>query len=128
MDNSAAYIIMILSPILWLVSKLSIHYTIVYENIRKKHSKSYIRKNRSSALNGYFLLDYKNEINGLLFYANLVLGVMVIAGFAGSIVYLILAVLRYKLRIIVIPTIVCGIDIFLAAARTVRLIFDKLKK
>ncbi len=128
MDNAAAYIIMILSPVFWLVSKLSIHYTILYENIRKNHSRSYIRKNRGSTINEYFLLDYKNEINGLLFYANLILGIMVIIGFAGSIVYLILAVLRYKLRIIIIPTIVCCIDIFLAAARTVRLIFDKLKK
>ena len=128
MDNFAAYMIMILSPFFWLVSKLSIHYTILYDYVRKNHSKSYIKKNRRNLVDGYFMWDYKNEISSMLYYTNMALGVMVIIGFAGSIVYLSLATVGYRIKLIVIPTIVCYFDIFLGVARIVRLIFDKKAK
>ena len=45
MDNAAAYLIMILSPVFWLIMKLSVQYAMVYENPKKKMSRSFLRKN-----------------------------------------------------------------------------------
>lgn len=128
MDNSAAYLIMILSPLLWLVSKLSVHYTIMYDIIRKKHSKSYVKKNSGNLFEKYFLWNFKNEIKPLPFYSNALLGLLVIIGSVSSIVYLFLAAIGYELHIFILPTIVCWFDIFLCTMRIFRQISDRLTK
>ena len=126
MDNSVAYIIMILSPFLWLVSKLSVHYTIMYDYMRKQHSKSYIKKKGGSIVERYFLTNFKSEINILLFYLNMFLGILVILGFVTSIIYMFLATVSYELHIIIIPKIVCYLDITLVIIRIIRLIDEKI--
>lgn len=128
MDNLAAYLIMILSPLLWLVSKLSVHYTIMYDIIRKKHSRSFVKKNGGSLFKRYFLWNFKDEIKFIPFYSHAILGILVMIGFASSIVYLMLAAVGHELHITILPIIVCWFDIFLGIARVVRLISDRLTK
>ena len=126
--NSTYYAIVVISVFLAWLEKVSVHATAEYDFLRKQHSKSYIRKNKGSFWNFYFLMNFKNELPKFWFYCNFILGIWLFISAAASIIYGILWICGHQLSIILIPDIFCAIDIFLSCFRIVRIIIGHFKE
>lgn len=126
MDDNTAYCLMILSPMLFLVSKLSVHYIIVNDILRMKHSKTFILKNKGTFFESFFLLKFKNEISRLLYYLNVFLGILLLIGIVLSLLYFVLWIIGYQIRCFVVPYSIMCVDILLVVIRIIRLIYEKL--
>ena len=86
MDNTAAYFIMILSPFLWFIMKLSVQYKMLYEMPKKKISKSFMKKAKGNIWSSFFSWKLKDRLNPFLFYFHAFLSIMVLIGIFQSIV------------------------------------------
>ncbi len=119
------YLIMILSPLFFLISKLSLQYSILYDNLRKKHSKTYIRKSKGNLFKSFFLINFKKDIKIGLYLSNIIIGVLFILSVFISIIYLFLWIVDYDLQSYIIPNLTIRIILVLAFLRVIRLIYDK---
>ena len=102
MDITAAYLIMILTPFTFLITKLSIHYE-CYEYLRKNHSKSYIRKNKGKFIQSFFMITFRKELNNFYYYVNFLYGIFLVTSLVLAITYLVLWIFGYELRFLEIP-------------------------
>lgn len=126
MDITANYCIMILSPVFFWIMKITFSYEI-YETLRKKHSKSYIKKHKGNFLQRYFYFNFKSEINKVLYYFHFVLCILCILGIFFGIVYLLFWCVGYNLKYPVISDIVMYFDITLSIVRIGYHIYCKIK-
>lgn len=122
------YIIIILSPVMYAVSFISIRYIIVEEQLRKHHSKTYMRKNKKSFFNHYFLWSYKSEIKKIYYFVYVYLALLLLAGTIVAIIYIIFCIIGYKTESTLIIYSCVFTDIVLAVAREIRQIYTKFFK
>lgn len=125
--DTTHYLIIILSPIVVLLTKLSIKYTIIHNILRRKHSKTFLKKNRGNIVEEYFCLKYKNEI-GLWFYLNFSAGLLLFLEILLALVYSFLWAAGHTLKLVIIPYIVIIVDLTLVYIRFIRQIIDKILK
>ena len=98
-----------------------------FDNLRKKHSKTYIRKNKGGLFNIFFLINFRNDIKKDLYIYNIVVGFLLIFSMIGSIVYLILWISGYELKLHIMPDLTVRIIILFTYLRLLRLILDKIR-
>lgn len=102
MEQSTAYFIMILLPVIPWFLKLTISYKIHYKT-PKLNVKKFYKKNKSSFVKRYFYTDLKQRINPLIYSANYIVGCLLILDVFISLIYLILAICQYELSNFIIP-------------------------
>ncbi len=131
MEQSTAYSIMLFLPVIPWFLKLTISYKIRYKTPKLNVEKFY-KKNKSSFIKRYFYCDLKDRIHPLIYYANFLAGCLLAFSILLSMIYLILAIFRYKLSILLIPKSFTWISVVLTVILiifgTLDIIDDKLKK
>ena len=127
MDNAAAYLIMILSPVFWLIMKLSVQYAMVYENPKKKLSRSFLRKNSGGFWASFFSWNIRDRVGCFRFYFHIVLSVIVLLGVFQMITYSVLAMIGHALQTEMPVWITVYLDIALSLIRTGMIFRAKIK-
>lgn len=128
MDNGVIFCIMIFSPIVFLISKLSIHYTIIFDILREKHSKTFIKKHKGSFIQSYFVYNFKKEIGKGWFLINALLGILLLISLIFAFIYFILFVFDYHFQSTAIPELVLRLDVILTYFHVISLIYNKFVK
>ena len=113
---------------MYAVSFISVRYIIVEEQLRKRHSKTYMRKNKKSFFNHYFLWSYKNEIKKIYYFVYFYLALLLLAGIIVAIVYLVFWIIGHKTESTLVVYSCVFTDIILAVSREVRQIYTKFFK
>lgn len=108
--------------------KLSVQYKMLYETPKKKISKSFVKKAKGNIWSSFFSWKLKDRLNPFWFYFHAFLSIMVLIGAFQSVVYVILAIARYKLHEETIIWAVVYLDIVLSLIRILEQIFGKLKR
>lgn len=128
MEQSTAYLIMILLPIIPWFLKITISYKIHYKTPKLNVEKFY-RKNKTSYIKRFFYTDLKRQIQPFVYYANFSVGCVLILSILLSVLYLFLAIIRYELSIFVIQYIATYItlivSVILLVFGTIELFDDK---
>ena len=104
MEQSTAYLIMILFPVIPWFLKFTISYKIRYKTPKLNVDKFY-KKNKTSFIKKYFYVDFKKRLNPTIFYSNLAIGCILLLSILISLVYLLLAVCKYTLSFFVLQYI-----------------------
>ncbi len=104
MEQSTAYLIMILFPVIPWFLKLTVSYKIRYKTPKVNVEKHY-KKNKASFIKRYFYVDLKKRLTPTIFYSNLVIGCILLLSILVSLVYLLLAVCKYTLSVFVLQYI-----------------------
>ena len=126
MSDSAAYLLMILSPIALFVPYLNIRYSIVYSVLRKKHSKTYLKKNKGPFWNWVFFCGYKKEIGRGWYFVNTAAVLLEMLSLLFAVVYLVLWMAGHTLQIAWIPWIWAYGIIVIYGLYVIKLLSDKL--
>lgn len=118
---------MILSPLFWLIMKLSVQYAMVYEKPKKKMSRSFLKKNSGGFWASFFSWNIRDRVSGFRFYFHFVLSVIVLLGVFQMITYSVLAMIGYELRTEMPVWITVYLDIALSLIRTGMIFGAKIK-
>ena len=128
MEQSTAYLIMILFPIIPWFLKLTISYKIRYKTSKVNVDKFY-KKNKTSFIKKYFYTALKPRLKPIVYYSNIVVGVILLLSILVSLIYLCLAICKYTLSIFILPYIgmysTIILTILLLIFGTMELIDDK---
>lgn len=131
MEQSTAYLIMILFPIIPCFLKLTISYKIRYKTPKVNVDKFY-KKNKTSFIKKYFYIALKPRLHPIVYYGNFVVGSILLLNILVSLIYLCLAICKYTLSIFILPHICmyCTIilTVLLLIFGTMEIIDDKTKK
>ena len=130
-EQSTAYLVMILFPVICWLFKITISYEIRYEMLKLNVDK-FFKKHKSSFFNKFFYVDLKQYIPPFSYYTNFLSGCLLLLSVLLSLIYLLLAILGYKLSVEVIPKITTYISLILGAilmiSGTIKTINDKFSK
>ena len=96
MEQSTAYLIMILFPVIPWFLKLTISYKIRYK-IPKLNVDKFYKKNKTSFIKKFFYTDLKQRIKPTVYYSNLIAGCILLLSILVSLVYLFLALCKHTL-------------------------------
>ena len=96
MEQSTAYLIMILFPVIPWFLKLTISYKIRYK-IPKLNVDKFYKKNKTSFIKKFFYTDLKQRIKPTVYYSNLIAGFILLLSILVSLVYLFLALCKHTL-------------------------------
>ena len=113
MEQSTAYLVMLLSPIIPCLFKLGVSYRIRYKT-PKLNVEKYYKKNKKNFLRKFFFLDLRQRIHPIIYFANYLLGVILMVFVSLSVIYAFLWLFRYELRFFVIPQVTSYISLILA--------------
>lgn len=125
MDINAAYLIVILTPFTFLITKLSIHYE-CYEYIRKSHSKSYIRKNKGNFIQNFFMITFRKELNNFYYYVNFLYGIFLATSLVFGMAYFMMWIFGYELRFLEIPYLVAIVNLIVWFIHLLNIVRNKL--
>mgnify|MGYP003291408012 CR=1 FL=1 len=131
MEQSTAYLIMILFPVVPWLLKLTISYKIRYKTPKLNVEKFY-KKNKTPFIKKYFYVELKKRLNPTVFYSNLIVGCILLLGIPVSLVYLLLAICKHTLSafflqyIAMYSTII--LTVFLLIFGTIEMIDDRKQK
>lgn len=112
MEQSTAYFIMILLPVVPWLLKLILSYKIRYKTPKLNVDRFY-KKRKSSFLRKFFYAEIKSYISQELFLSNLLTGSLLLLCVFVSALYVILAMCRYVLSCFIIPTIAMYVTVVL---------------
>ncbi len=126
MSDLAAYLVIVLSPVVLLVPYLNIRYSIVYSVLRKKHSKTYLKKNKGTFWNWLFFCGYKKEIGRGWYFVNAAAVLLEMLSLLFAAVYLVLWVIGHTLQIVWIPWVWVDGIIVIYGLYVIKLLYDKL--
>jgi hypothetical protein len=128
MEQSTAYLILILLPVVPWLLKLTLSYRIRYKTPKLNVDKFY-KKRKSSFLRKFFYVEIKSYISQVLFWGNLLIGSLLLLCALVSALYIVLAMCRYVLSCFIIPTIAMyvtvGLIVMLLIIGTHELFDDK---
>ena len=131
MEQSTAYLIMILFPMIPWLLKLTVSYKIRYKTHKLNVDKFY-KKNKTSFISRYFYIDLKNRLTPNIFYCNMVLGCILLLSILVSLIYLCLALCKHTLSNFFLPYIffysTIILTILLLIFGTLEIIDDKKTK
>ena len=131
MEQSTAYLLIFLSPIIILLSKLTVSYRIRYNTIKLDVDK-FFKKHKTSFWNRFFYIELKSKIPPILYISNLALGILMILLCSTALVYFALFLFQYQLKIIIIPQIIMHVDVVLTVlliiTGVIEFIDEKIKK
>ena len=131
MEQSTAYLIMILFPVIPWFFKLTISYKIRYKTPKLNVDKFY-KKNKTSFIKKFFYTDLKQRIKPVTFYCNLVAGFMLLLSIFVSLVYLLLAICKHTLSLFFLQYIAMYstmvLTILLLVFGTIEIIDDRKPK
>ena len=131
MEQSTAYLIMILFPVIPWFLKLTISYRIRYKTTKVNVDKFY-KKNKTSFIKKYFYIALKPRLKPLVYYGNIVVGSILLLSILVSLIYLCLAICKYTLSIFILPYICMYstiiLTVLLLILGTVEIIDDNAKK
>ena len=102
MEQSTAYLMMIFLPVIPWFLKITVSYRIRYKTPKLKADKFY-KKHKTSFVKKFFYTDLKSKIQPFAYYANFLLGCLLMASILLSVIYLILAIFKYTLSVFWIP-------------------------
>lgn len=123
MEQSTAYILVILSPIIAWSLKMRISYKIRYETTRKNIN-NFFKKNKTPFLKRYFYTDLKSLIPSSLYITNFLLGLLLISLVAISFIYFLLFTFGRTLKFLIIPKSIFYLDLVLASILMITGIID----
>lgn len=126
MDSSVLYGIMVFSPIIFWIAKVSLSYRIQYDLLPRKHGKYFIKRNKTGFYNGYLCMCFRKSLPFLVFTLNLFLGWWLILSTLASIVYLLLWLFGHQIQYVMIPSIQMKIAILTWYIHVVLIIIDKI--
>ena len=131
MEQSTAYLIMILFPVIPWFLKLTISYRIRYKTTKMNVDKFY-KKNKTSFIKKYFYIALKPRLTPLVYYGNIVVGSILLLSILVSLIYLCLAIYKYTLSIFILPYICMYstiiLTVLLLILGTVEIIDENAKK
>ena len=102
MDQSTAYLVMIFFPLIPWFLKLTISYKIRYK-IPKLNVEKFYKKNKSPFIKKFFYTDLRRRMPSLIYFANYLIGCLLLLSVLLSLIYLILVICQYKLSYFIIP-------------------------
>ena len=131
MEQSNAYLIMILFPVIPWFLKLTISYKIRYKT-RGVNVDKFYKKNKTSFIKKYFYIAFKPRLTPFVYYGNIVVGSILLLSILVSLIYLCLAICKYTLSIFILPYICMYstiiLTVLLLILGTVEIIDDNAKK
>ena len=127
MDNTAAYCLMVFSPILFIQLWLNIRYDIQYVHLRGKHSKTYLEKNRGSFWEWLFYKNFQNELDKGQYLSHSALLWLVMISLVVAMVYGVLYLAKHQIQYYWIPRLYAELDIVVANLFVLKNIHDKVK-
>ena len=131
MEQSTAYLIMILFPVIPWFLKLTISYKIRYKTPRLNVDKFY-KKNKTSFIKKFFYSNFKQRLKLTTYYCNLVMGCILLLSIFVSLVYLLLAICKHTLSAFFLQYIVMystiALTIILLIFGTIEIIDDRKPK
>lgn len=128
MTDTAAYLIIMLSPMVYALLMLNIRYTIVYTVLRKKHSHTYLKKHRGRFLERVYFRKFKTEISFPLYCANWFLSVFTVSSILISLICLLVCVLSNSTHLKLIAQWYLKADVLFILVLTIKQIYDRLLK
>jgi hypothetical protein len=128
MTYTAAYLIIILSPMVYLLLVLNIRYTIIYDVLRKKHSDTYLKKHMGGFWGKVYFRHFKTEISLPLYYANWFVTIFTASSVLISSVCLLVCVFGSSTQLKMIAHWYLKADVLFVLALTIKQIYDKLAK
>lgn len=102
MEQSTAYLIMILSPVIPWLLKLTVSYRIRYKTPKINIDK-FFKKKKTPFWNRFFYTELRKYIPLHAFIFNLILGCVLIGLIIVSIIYMILLMCGHKIMVLCIP-------------------------
>ena len=131
MEQSTAYLMMIFLPVIPWFLKITVSYRIRYKTPKLKVDKFY-KKHKTSFAKKFFYTDLKSKIQPFAYYANFLIGCLLLASVLLSVVYLILAIFKYTLSVFWIPYVAMYVTlilaVFLIVYGTIEIIDDRRAK
>lgn len=110
MEQSTAYCIMILSPIIPWLLKTFVSYNIRYKVV-KKNVDRFFKKNKTSLIKRSLYVDFRKDIPIYLFLFNIFLSIITTVYLILGISFFVMLLCNYKLPNFVIPKSIVVIDI-----------------
>lgn len=126
MDNNTAYMIVVFSPILYMLLWLSARYYAVYTCLRSKHSKTFLKKNRGSMVAWLSLWRFRNDLSGFVFFWQVLTMAFWIASIVLACVYGALWIFGHQIRHMGIPSLYVKVDTVAACIYVVSIIVSKI--
>ena len=114
MDQVAAYLLMILCPVIPWLLKLTISYIIRFKNSEYNIAKFY-KKRKISFIRKFFYVDVKQFIRPrILYYAIMLSGCILLLSIFAALIYFILALFKHTLSVFFIPDFVMRFTLVLS--------------
>lgn len=120
----ARYLIIFLSPVVFLLTLLS-YRGHIYNNLKKNHSKSFIKKHKGNTIQNLFYLKFKHEINKIQYIINLFLLCMFMLSVLLCIVYAFALIFGFAFNLILITKLLICVIIITMILRTILQIYDR---
>lgn len=127
MTGTAAFLILTLSPIIYLMLFLNVRYTIVYTVLRKKRSRTFLKKHSGNFKDRVFLKRFKSEID-LLYYINGFLVIWVASSVIISFFCIIILMIEDGFCVDLFAQVYLKLDIVTIVVLTIKQIYDKILK
>lgn len=128
MDDSVAYPIMIFSPMIFLQLWLNIRHDIVYINLRGKHSKTYLKKNKGSFWDWLFFMKYRDELDRRLYICHTCLLWLGTLSILLAVIYGFLWLLGHRIQHEWIPWLYAELDIVVTGLYILKIIYDRVMR
>ena len=126
MDDKTAYLIMVLSPLVFLLLFLSVRYTVVYGILRKQHSRTFIEKQKGQGLTWLLLSNFKQDMGSVWFgFHGFTLLAMALS-ICLAVGYLLLWIGKYPLKSYLLPHIMATADILAYLIFAIKAIGNKI--
>ena len=128
MTHTAAYLIITLSPMVYLLLVLNIRYTITYDVLRKKHSHTYLKKHMKGFWERVLFRQFKTEISMPLYYANWFVTIFTVGSIFISLGCLLVCAFGSSIQIKMIAHWYLKADVLFVLVWSIKQIYDKITR